>query len=111
MTDLALFRGRLPDNSTMRKDDQADSTHFRSSDRVVCMNGEWFFETREGLHGPFPTREATDMAVARYVQEMNYVTEAEKPPAQEFAVRSGRFSDYTSSDLELVDKPTPRPES
>ena len=74
------------------------------------MNGEWFFETREGLHGPFATREATDMAVARFIQEMNYVTEADKPPVQEIAVRSGRFGDYTSSDLELVEKNEPRPE-
>ena len=51
MTDLAPLGRQLPDNSSMRKDDHDDGPHFRSSERLFCTNGEWFFESRENVHG------------------------------------------------------------
>ena len=56
----------------MRKKDTGSATHFRAGDRVFCLNGKWFFQTREVDHGPFPTREAAERDLNRYVEEMNY---------------------------------------
>lgn len=43
---------------------------FRASRRVFCLNGEWYFQTRESDHGPFTRREAAELALGRYVDEM-----------------------------------------
>jgi len=43
---------------------------FRASSRLFCLNGEWFFQTRERDHGPFTKREAAEQALDRYVDEM-----------------------------------------
>jgi len=56
----------------MRKDDVDNSTYFRSGDRVFCMNGKWFYQTREVDHGPFPTRDAALLDLQRYVDEMAF---------------------------------------
>jgi len=56
----------------MRKSDLQDSTYFRSRDRVFCQNGRWFYQTREDDHGPFPTREAAELDLQRYVDEMDF---------------------------------------
>ena len=56
----------------MRKADQNDSTYFRSRDRVFCQNGKWFYQTREDDHGPFPTRQAAEVDLQRYVDEMAF---------------------------------------
>jgi hypothetical protein len=73
----------------MRKSDSNDSTYFRSQKRVFCQNGKWFFQTREDDHGPFPTREAAEVNLARYVNEMAFFDDAhdgtptEKPGHQD----------------------------
>ncbi len=43
----------------MRIEDPRDSNkrYFRATDRLVCLNGAWYFTTREGEHGPFASRE------------------------------------------------------
>ena len=83
----------------MRKKDTGNTTHFRAGNRVFCLNGEWFFQTREDDHGPFPTRDAAELDLKRYVEEMNYFDSIagehrSKPraPARQFA------------DFKLVDK-------
>ena len=43
---------------------------FRVSSRVFCLNGEWYFQTRETDHGPFTRREAAELALDRYANEM-----------------------------------------
>lgn len=43
---------------------------FRASNRVFCLNGEWFFQTREIDHGPFTCRAAAEQALDRYVGDM-----------------------------------------
>ena len=43
---------------------------FRASSRVFCLNGEWYFQTREDDHGPFTRREAAEHALERYVEDM-----------------------------------------
>lgn len=54
-----------------RKGEQETKHHYRS-DRVVAINGEWFFMTREGIKpvGPFPTREKAELALKGYVEDM-----------------------------------------
>lgn len=65
------------DKTPFRKQDQlaADAStqqrqFFRASSRLFCLNGEWFFQTRERDHGPFTKREAAEQALDRYVDEM-----------------------------------------
>ena len=66
-------RGRLEAEQAkqMRRSDPEFTTRsfFRAQDRVFSLNGQWFFATREGEVGPFPTREATLREVARYIEE------------------------------------------
>lgn len=65
------------DKTSIRKRDSlaaATSTQprqfFRASSRLFCLNGEWYFQTREADHGPFTKREAAELALDRYVNEM-----------------------------------------
>lgn len=41
----------------------------RVSSRIFCMDGEWFFQTRDNDHGPFTRREACEQALERFVSE------------------------------------------
>jgi hypothetical protein len=88
----------------MRIDDQKDGTHFRSGDRVFCMNGEWFFQTREDDHGPYPSREEAKIELGRYAQEMNYLDAMDKPPAPETASSNGQSANPKHSDRATIDK-------
>jgi hypothetical protein len=57
----------------MRRNDQDDPTYFRSGDRVFCLNGKWYYQTRETDHGPYPTRNAAEHDLQRYINEMEYL--------------------------------------
>jgi len=87
----------------MRQSDANESTHFRSGDRVYCMNGKWFYQTRESDHGPFPSREAASMDLARYVEEMKYF-DGISPEEAKLTAKS-QTDGYAS--FSLVDKDTP----
>lgn len=58
----------------MRKSDEGnqDTTIFRSGNRLFCLNGRWYYQTREDDHGPFPSLEAAERDLARYVEEMRF---------------------------------------
>ena len=56
----------------MRKSDDDDGTFFRSGNRVFCLNGKWYYQTREDDHGPFPSRDAAALDLQRYVDEMRF---------------------------------------
>jgi len=48
-----------------------DKTHFRS-DRVIVMNGKYFFMTRENTQeGPFDTRLEAENELNLYIRHMN----------------------------------------
>ena len=84
----------------MRKSDQQDSTFFRSRDRVFCQNGKWFYQTREDDHGPFPTREAAEIDLKRYVDEMDFFDGIKKgAPNDESSPKDPDFANFS-----LVDK-------
>ncbi len=88
------------DNSSMRKRDPQESTHFRSGNRLYCINGKWFFQTREADHGPYPSKEAAQVELQRYVEEMNYFDAI--GPEQARLTTKQNNTDYASSSL--VDK-------
>ncbi|MEQ8692494.1 MAG: DUF6316 family protein [Pseudomonadales bacterium] len=52
----------------MRKEDkEPDKRYFRSSDRFVRLNGEWYFSTREGDCGPFRDEKTAQRELQRYI--------------------------------------------
>ena len=52
----------------MRKDDaDQNKTYFRSSDRFVRLNGDWYFSTREGEHGPYASLEDAKSELCRHI--------------------------------------------
>ena len=55
----------------MRSTDADDNKRhfFRSQERLFCFNGQWYFATREGDSGPFPTKDIARAEVARYISE------------------------------------------
>ena len=84
----------------MRKSDSNDSTFFRSRDRVFCQNGKWFYQTREDDHGPFPTRQAAEVDLQRYVDEMAFFDDAhDGNPAEKGSLQDPEFANFS-----LVDK-------
>jgi hypothetical protein len=88
------------DNSNMRKSDLKDSTYFRSRDRVFSQNGKWFYQTREDDHGPFPSREAAELDLQRYVDEMSFFNNVrEGAPAEGPNLKDPGFANFS-----LIDK-------
>ena len=57
----------------MRLEDPRDTNKrfFRSGDRLINLNGAWYFATREGDHGPFESREAAQAALESFTCEKN----------------------------------------
>jgi hypothetical protein len=51
-----------------RRTDLKDKTYFRS-ERLFCMNGQWYFCAREGDHGPYASRDTAERALKRFVNE------------------------------------------
>jgi hypothetical protein len=54
----------------MRSTDSDKARHFfRSQERLFCFNGQWYFATREGDCGPYPSKEIARQEVSRYINE------------------------------------------
>lgn len=52
-----------------RKSDDPRSSHFHAN-RVHCLNGKWYFLTREGGNiGPFESREQAEIQLALLLPE------------------------------------------
>ncbi|MEM7218110.1 MAG: DUF6316 family protein [Pseudomonadota bacterium] len=51
----------------MRHDDTKAVFYRRVSKRIYCLDGEWYFATREGSYGPFTRREAAEAGLARHL--------------------------------------------
>jgi len=50
---------------------ESDKTHFRS-DRIVVMNGRYYFMTRENTQeGPFDSRLEAEQELNLYIRHMN----------------------------------------
>ncbi|BBP60765.1 DUF6316 family protein [Pseudomonas sp. St316] len=60
---------------TRAQDTDAPKTIFRS-DRICRVNGEFYFNTREGTQeGPFKSRDAAEREIAAYIQRMLHLTQ------------------------------------
>lgn len=55
----------------MRKSDLEPKQFFRAGARLYCLNGEWYFQTREEDRGPYTCRESAEAALQRYCVEMS----------------------------------------
>ena len=57
----------------MRLEDPRDSNkrYFRANKRVFVLNGSWFFSTREGEMGPYPTQKKAEEELNRFKAEMS----------------------------------------
>lgn len=78
------------DKTSIRKQDRLGALattqprqFFRASSRVFCLNGEWFFQTRENDHGPFTKREAAEQALERFVDEKQTLEELSVDTSQQ----------------------------
>ncbi len=59
------------DEDTKVRQGEEDKTHFRS-DRIVVMNGQFFFMTRENTQeGPFDNRLDAERELMLYIRNMN----------------------------------------
>jgi hypothetical protein len=64
---------------TRAHDTDAPKTIFRS-DRICRVNGEFYFNTREGTQeGPFVSREAAEQEIAAYIQRMQQLPKVAEP--------------------------------
>ncbi len=58
------------DAPSRRKGDADDSIHFRAH-RIHCINGNWYFLTREGGNvGPFATREEAEIYLSELLKHV-----------------------------------------
>ena len=48
-----------------------EKRYYRAATRVFQENGSWYFDSREGRHGPFSTPERADLAAEQYTAERN----------------------------------------
>jgi hypothetical protein len=55
---------------TKRKTDRDPDNiaHFRADSRIFRLNGEWYFSSREGEHGPFESERDAAMELDAYVR-------------------------------------------
>ncbi len=63
----------------MRKSDKNKKTtgHYRSRERFLRQEDQWFYQTREGARGPFETRQAAERELGRFTDTMEFVEENE----------------------------------
>jgi hypothetical protein len=84
-----VLRGKAPrssdDRNSMRSTDPKDSNRrfFRSQERIFCTNGQWYFATREGECGPFPSKEIARSEVERYLAERDALRDFERSRREE----------------------------
>lgn len=46
---------------------------FRAISRFVKLQNDWFFHSREGLLGPFDTKEEAEMELLMYIRELTLI--------------------------------------
>ena len=82
----------------MRKTDSSHIPHFRSSDRFFRHEEKWCFQARESVRGPFDSREAAEIELKRYLNQMGYLDGNETLPPSGVS-----WNDVTLVD---IDKPS-----
>ena len=76
-------------------DDQSNLRHFRTAERYFCQNGQWWYSTREGEEGPFPSREAAEFAMQRYVDSVNAMRGYKEKHDAKFAKKADQTVDHS----------------
>lgn len=81
-----------------RRNDNPDEVYQRRKQRLFSGNGRWFYHTREGVRGPFPSEQAAMSDLQQYVETKEFVevNEARLPPG------------VNLDDVEMVNMETPK---
>ena len=72
----------------MRKSDSEKKTHFRAEGRIIHLDNNWYYLTREGERGPYNRKEDAELALDRFVNEASWIDEQRK------AKLTTRLDDY-----------------
>ncbi len=65
----------------MRKSDKNKKTtvrHYRSRERFLRKEDQWFYHTREGARGPFENREIAERELRHFADTMEFIEENEQ---------------------------------
>ena len=92
----------------VRQEDSDKKCYFRSPERVFHMNGSWYFATREGEQGPYPSEQQAHVEILRFISEKTELAKFQKEREAEHARSLAKIS----RKLELVmpeDRPRIRP--
>ena len=84
----------------MRRDDNAQKTYFRSSERVFRMNELWYFASREGDRGPFVSERQAQDEMAQFVLEQTELSDFQQSREKQ---RQPVLAGVNSSTLTLED--------
>ena len=79
-------------------DEKTNVRHFRTANRYFCQDGQWWFSTREGEEGPFPTREQAELARERFV---NAITAMQKYKEEHDALYKNKKEDEKPVDRSI----------
>ncbi len=60
-----------------RSTDSIDETYCRTPERIISYERKWYFQTRQGNHGPYDSREEAELCLERYVETMEFVEDNE----------------------------------
>jgi hypothetical protein len=90
----------------MRAGDNDEKRYFRS-ERIFTMNGDWYYFTREGECGPYPSREIARRELARYVSECQVLDSANALGADggKLTTISERMRGYEKPGIPTLDAP------
>ena len=61
----------------MRKSDREEKAFFRVRKRLYCENGQWYFQTREAIRGPFKSEHEAEVELRLYIDTMEFVQESD----------------------------------
>ena len=81
------------EKSDKRRDDVDTKTHFRTAERFLKINDQWWFAAREGDQGPFPNRDDAERAAAIYAATQDIVPEEQERLEQEVKAKKKRRGD------------------
>ena len=63
----------------MRKGDASTHNFDSLENRLVCEDGLWSFQSREGMKGPYLSRPDAEKAMSSYVETMEYLEDQRVP--------------------------------
>lgn len=61
----------------MRKGDTEKKAYFRARKRLYCENGQWFFQTREAIRGPFKSEHDAEIELRLHIDTMEFVQDTD----------------------------------